>query len=130
MELLQTMRFCCKTENFTKSAQFWSKNVSLVLAEKTSNHTYFMFLTINNGVIWSLKLPNHALFSPLLHNVSFHKRTVRALLSRMSISACVFLTGKLVTRPWYSFQSIVIFIDRWNSSVTHDIAKNRQLLRI
>ena len=28
---------------------------------------------------WSLKLPNHASFSPLLHNVSFHKRTVRAL---------------------------------------------------
>ena len=34
---------------------------------------------------WSLKLPTHA----LLHNVSFHKQTVRASLSRMSISACV-----------------------------------------
>ena len=40
---------------------------------------------------WRLKLPNHALFSPLLHNVSFPKRTVRASLSRMSISTCVFL---------------------------------------
>ena len=25
---------------------------------------------------------------------------------------------------------VSVFIDRWNSSVTHDIAKNRQLLRI
>ena len=50
----------------------------------------------------SLKLANHALFSSLLHNVSFHKRTVRASLWRMSISACVFLTGKWVIRPWYS----------------------------
>ena len=35
--------------------------------------------------------------------------------------ACVFLTGK---------RSIVIFIDWWSSSVTHAIAKNRQLLHI
>ena len=62
-------------------------------------------------------MPNHALFSPLLHNVSFHKRTVRALLLRMSMSACVFLTGKQVTRLG-------------NSSVTDDIAKNRQLLHV
>ena len=45
MELL----FCCKTENFTKSAQFWSQNVPLVVTKKASTH--FMFLTINNGVI-------------------------------------------------------------------------------
>ena len=56
---------------------------------------------------WSLKLPNLALFSPLLYNVSFHKQTVHkqtvcASLSRISISACVFLTWKGVTRPWYS----------------------------
>ena len=55
---------------------------------------------------WSLKLPNHALCSPLLHNVSFHKRIVRASLSRMSISACVFLTGKRVTRPWCSAKQL------------------------
>ena len=51
---------------------------------------------------WSLKMPDHALFSPLLFNDSFHKLTVRTSLSRMSISACVFLTGNPVTRPWYS----------------------------
>ena len=28
------MRFCCKTENFTKSAQFWSQNVPLGLTKK------------------------------------------------------------------------------------------------
>ena len=28
------MRFCCKIENFTKSAQFRSQNVSLVLTKK------------------------------------------------------------------------------------------------
>ena len=50
----------------------------------------------------SLELPNHALFSQLLHNFSFQKRTVRTSLSRMSISARVFLTGKRVTRPWYN----------------------------
>ena len=39
MELLWTMHFCCKIENFTKSAQFWSQNVPLVLTKKTSTHT-------------------------------------------------------------------------------------------
>ena len=53
---------------------------------------------------WSLKLPNHALFSRLLHKSSFHKRTVHASLSRTSIRACVFLTGKRVTGSWYSIQ--------------------------
>ena len=33
-----------------------------------------MFLTINKTVIESLKLPNHASFLPLLHNLSWHKR--------------------------------------------------------
>ena len=70
-------------------------------------------------------MPNHTSFSPLLHYVFFHKRTVRASSSRMIISACVFLTGKRGNQA----HGIVIFIDRWNSSVTHDIAKNRQLLR-
>ena len=50
---------------------------------------------------WSSKLPNHASL-PLLHNVSFHKRTVCASSSGMLISACVFLTGKWETRHWYS----------------------------
>ena len=59
----------------------------------------------------------------LLHNVSFHKRTVRASPSRMIISVCVFLTGKRETRPMVLCQSIVIFIDRCNSSVAYDIAK-------
>ena len=39
------MRFCCKTEKFTKSAQFWSQDVPTVLTKKTSTHTLF------NGVI-------------------------------------------------------------------------------
>ena len=95
MELLWTMRFCCRTENFTKSAQFWSQNVPLVLTKK-NEYPHFMFLTINNGVIGVLSCQT------MLHNVSFHKLTVHASLSRMSISACVFLTGKQVTRPWYS----------------------------
>ena len=37
----------------------------------------------------------------------------------------MFLTGKRETRPMVKCQSIVIFIDRWNSSVTHDIAKKK-----
>ena len=49
---------------------------------------------------WTLKLPSHASMSPLLHNVSFHKRIVPASSSRKSISACVFLSGKRETRPW------------------------------
>ena len=81
------MWFCNKTEKFTKSAQFWSQSVRLVLRERVptlyvSDHKQRSY--------WSLKLPNHALFSLLLRNVSFHKRTVRATLSRMSISAFVF----------------------------------------
>ena len=91
------MRFCCKTENFTKSAQFWSQNVPLVLTKKRVPTLYF-----SDHKHWSLKLPNHALFSPLLYNTSFHKQAVLALLLRMSISACVFLIEKRVTRPWYS----------------------------
>ena len=100
MELLYTMRFCCITENFTKSAQFWSRNVPLVLTKKTSTTLYVS--DHKQWSYWSLKLPNYALFSPLLHNISFHKRSVHTSLSPMSISACVFLTGKQVTRPWYS----------------------------
>ena len=73
-----------------------------------NKYPHFMFLTINNSY-WSLNLPSHASFSPLLNNVSFHKQTVRASSSRMSISACVFLTGKRETRPWYSF-GLNIFI--------------------
>ena len=95
MELLKTMRFCCKTENFTKYARFWSQNVPLVLRKRVptlyvSDHKQLSY--------WSLKLPNHAPFSPLLHNVSFHKGTVRTMSSRMIISACVVLTGKRETR--------------------------------
>ena len=43
------MRFCCKAENFTSSAQVLSQNVLLVLAKKMSTHT--LFLTINKEVI-------------------------------------------------------------------------------
>ena len=57
------MRFCCKTENFTKSAQFRSQNVLLVLTKKMSTHT--LFLTINNEFV-GVKLPKHGSFSPLL----------------------------------------------------------------
>ena len=33
------MWFCCKTENFAWSAQFWFQSVLLVLTKKTSTHT-------------------------------------------------------------------------------------------
>ena len=94
------MGFCCKTKKFSKSAQFWSQNVPLVLTKKRVATLYVSDLKQRS--YWSLKLPNHASFSPLLHNVSFHKRTVRASSSRMIISACVFLTGKREPGPWYS----------------------------
>ena len=77
------MRFCCKTENITKSAQFGLKMFrSFELRKRVptlyvSDHKQRSYL--------SLKLPKHG---------SFHsfctKRTVRASLSRMSKSACVF----------------------------------------
>ena len=71
MELL-SMPFCCKTENFTKSAQFWSQNVSLILTKKTIPTLYIS--DHKQQSYWSLKLPNHALFLPTLHNtLSFHK---------------------------------------------------------
>ena len=57
------MRFCCKPENFAKSAQIWSQRVPLVLTKKTS--TYTLFLTINNEVIWGLKSPNHDVLSAI-----------------------------------------------------------------
>ena len=85
MELLKTVRFCCKTENFTKSAQFWSQIVPLVLTKKGVPTLYVS--DHEQRSYWSLKLLNHALFSPRLHNVSFYKQTVRASLSHMSISA-------------------------------------------
>ena len=52
----------------------------------------------------AFNVANHAVFSPFVHNVFFHKRTVHASLSGMSISACAFLTEKRVTRAWYSIQ--------------------------
>ena len=66
------------TENVTKSYQFRSQNVPLLLIKK-NKYPYFMLLEFN-----------HASFSPLLHNVFFHKTTVRESSSRMSISTYVF----------------------------------------
>ena len=43
--------------------------VIVVLPDHT-HLLFFMFLTINNKVIWSLKSPNHASCPPLLLNVS------------------------------------------------------------
>ena len=90
-----------QNRKFHQICTIWSQNIPHFLTKgkqlptlNVSDHKQRSYL--------SLKMPNHALFSPLLHNVSFHKQTVRALLLRMSISACVFLTGKQVTRPWYS----------------------------
>ena len=37
--ILYKMRFCCKIENFAKTAQIWSQRVPLVLTKKTSTHT-------------------------------------------------------------------------------------------
>ena len=39
MEILDSMRFWCKLENFAWSAQIWSQNIPLVLTKKTSTHT-------------------------------------------------------------------------------------------
>ena len=39
MEILYSMRFWCKLENFAWSAQIWSQNIPLVLTKKTSAHT-------------------------------------------------------------------------------------------
>ena len=39
MEILYKVRFCCKIENFAKSAQIWYQRVPLVLTKKTSTHT-------------------------------------------------------------------------------------------
>ena len=46
-----------------------------------NEYPHFMFLTINNEVIWSLKSPNHASCPPLLLNVSGHERTNRTRIS-------------------------------------------------
>ena len=89
-----------QNRKFHQTAQFWSQNVPLVQTKITSTHTNVS--DHKQQSYWNLKLPNHASFSPLLHNVSFHKRTVLASSLRMSISTCVFLTGKRETRPWYS----------------------------
>ena len=121
------MRFCCKIESFTKSAQFWSQNVSLGLIKKrvptlyASDHKQRSYS--------SLKLPNHASFSPLLHKVFFHKQTVHSSSSHMSISAWLFLqcSGK----PGHGI--VPVNIKNYclgNSSVTHVIIKNRELLQI
>ena len=38
--ILCKMWFCCKIENFAKSAQIWSQRVPHVLTKKTSTHNY------------------------------------------------------------------------------------------
>ena len=37
--ILYKMWFCCKIENFAKSAQIWPQRVPLVLTKETSDHT-------------------------------------------------------------------------------------------
>ena len=68
MEILCKMRFCCKIENLAKSAQIWPQRVPLVLTK--NKYPHFMFLIMNNEVIWSLKSLNHVSCPPSLLNVS------------------------------------------------------------
>ena len=51
-----------------------------------------MFLTINSEVIWSLKSQNHASCPPLLLNVSWRERTVRASALRVMWPPWYFIT--------------------------------------
>ena len=50
-----------KTENYVLSVQFWSQGVPLILTKK---YPHLMFLTTNNDVIGSLKLPNLTTYPP------------------------------------------------------------------
>ena len=69
------IRFCCKTENFAKSAQFWFQSVPLVLTKKTSTHTLCFCPQITKllGV-----LSDHAMAHTCTVSVALSKRTVRA----------------------------------------------------
>ena len=76
--------FVAKQNFFTKSAKVWSQLRKRVPTLYVSDHKQRSY--------WSSKLPNYASFSPLLHNVSFHKRShfsnitlCRAKYSMMSI---------------------------------------------
>ena len=66
------MRFCCKTENFTKSAQFWSQNVPLVLTKKMSIYGTPTVLTLLYDVSTLLFVASTLLYdvSTLLYDVS------------------------------------------------------------
>ena len=56
--------------------------------------------------------------------VTYHTR----ILTSKSMSALLLLTAKLETRPWFSSRQYPKLLP-WNSSLTHEIAKRRQLLR-
>ena len=63
-----------------------------------------MFLTINNEVIWCLKSPNHVSCPPLLLNVSWRERTVRASALR------------IMWPPWYFIISPAAMTNTWQYS--------------
>ena len=112
LELLRTLRFCCKTENFTKSAQF-----GLKIFHSFHECPHFMVLTINNQVFGV-----QSCHSPFLHKTKHTRIVVVHVDKRLAVLTASGKPGNTI---------VPLNITNYclgNSSVTHDIAKYRQLL--